>query len=58
MQVSIFPVQMHYALEDMERNGQSHIASWRPHGRCFQVHDREAFTTTILPRYAAVHFVL
>lgn len=44
-----FPVRLHYMLSDLEKEGLSHIASWQPHGRCFAVHDHEAFEERILP---------
>jgi HSF-type DNA-binding len=51
LQVTVFPNQLHYVLAELERNDQSHIASWQPHGRSFMVRDREAFVKTILPTY-------
>ena len=29
-----FPSKLHYILSDVEQDGQSHIVSWAPHGRC------------------------
>ena len=35
-----FPVKLHYMLSELESDGQDHIVSWAPHGRCFVVHDQ------------------
>jgi hypothetical protein len=45
-----FPVRLHYCLNDMERDGLSHIVSWQPHGRCFVVHNKERFIKEVLGR--------
>jgi hypothetical protein len=45
-----FPEKLHYVLNEMEKDGLQHIASWRSHGRCFVVHDRKLFTEQILPK--------
>lgn len=29
-----FPAKLHFMLDDMEKDGQAHIISWAPHGRC------------------------
>jgi hypothetical protein len=47
---SNFPEKLHYVLNEMEKDGLQHIASWQPHGRCFVVHDQELFTEQILPK--------
>lgn len=47
----VFPEQLHYVLTEMELHGQSHIASWQPHGRSFKVHSRDKFVADILPTY-------
>jgi hypothetical protein len=44
-----FPVRLHYVLSEMEKDGLQHIVSWRPHGRCFIVHDPKLFAKNILP---------
>jgi hypothetical protein len=46
-----FPVQLHCALRDMEREGMAHIASWAPHGRCFHVYNLKEFVDLVLGRY-------
>ena len=38
-----FPVKLHYMLSELEEDGQDHIVSWAPHGRCFVVHDQVSF---------------
>jgi hypothetical protein len=45
-----FTEKLHYVLNEMEKDGLQHIASWQPHGRCFIVHDRKLFTEHILPK--------
>jgi hypothetical protein len=47
---SPFPTKLHEMLERVEEDGNSHIISWQPHGRCFVVHKPELFKT-ILPYY-------
>jgi len=44
-----FPVRLHYVLDEMERDGMQHVASWQPHGRCFKVHSPRVFETQFLP---------
>lgn len=44
-----FPVKLHYALEDMEKDGLGRIVSWMPHGRCFIVYKLDAFVKEVLP---------
>jgi hypothetical protein len=46
-----FPVQLHFALSEMEADGLGYLASWAPHGRCFFVHKKEEFVDMILCRY-------
>jgi hypothetical protein len=47
-----FPEQLHRALSEMALEGLDHIASWQPqHGRCFQIHNPQAFVQTVLGRY-------
>lgn len=43
-----FPAKLHYMLDDMERDGLSHIISWSPHGRCFVVHNTKLFVEKVL----------
>jgi hypothetical protein len=47
---SPFPTKLQEMLELVEEDGNSHIISWQPHGRCFVVHKLELFKT-ILPHY-------
>jgi hypothetical protein len=47
---SPFPTKLQEMLERVEEDGNSHIISWQPHGRCFVVHKLELFKT-ILPHY-------
>ena len=45
-----FPVKLHAMLTRVENSGQSDVISWQSHGRCFLVHDPNAFTE-MLPNY-------
>ena len=45
-----FPVQLHWVLEQIEKEGLSHVVRWAPHGRAFVVHDREEFVKKVLPK--------
>lgn len=47
-----FPSMLHTLLERAERDHYSHIVSWKPHGRAFQVHDKDRFVKEILPMYS------
>ena len=46
-----FPEKLHSLLDAMDEEGQEHIASWQPHGRCFVVHDKAEFVRMIMPRF-------
>jgi hypothetical protein len=48
-----FPQRLYSMLQDVEKQGKSHIASFSPHGRAFAIHDMKAFATEILPKYFA-----
>lgn len=48
--VASFPMKLCMMLEQVEADGNAHIVSWQPHGRCFVVHDSEAFKV-LLPKY-------
>jgi HSF-type DNA-binding len=52
-----FPCRLHYCLNEMERDGLSHIVSWQPHGRCFVVHDKDRFMKEVLGRYEETRVV-
>eukprot|EP00538_Stauroneis_constricta_P002601 CAMPEP_0119572642 /NCGR_PEP_ID=MMETSP1352-20130426/44719_1 /TAXON_ID=265584 /ORGANISM="Stauroneis constricta, Strain CCMP1120" /LENGTH=281 /DNA_ID=CAMNT_0007622327 /DNA_START=1200 /DNA_END=2045 /DNA_ORIENTATION=+ len=47
----MFPWLLHEVLNDAASNHLEHIVAWNPSGLSFKVHDREAFTQQILPRY-------
>jgi len=51
---SNFPVQLHYLLSEMERDGHSEVASWHSHGRSFAVHDKKRFEDEFLPKYVFI----
>jgi hypothetical protein len=44
-----FPYKLHYMLTELESDGMDDIVSWRPHGRCFLVHNQKAFVEQVLP---------
>lgn len=46
-----FPMKLYRMLQDVEEKGKSHIVSFYPHGRAFGIHDMNAFTDEILPKY-------
>jgi len=46
-----FPIRLHWMLSLAEEEGYSRICSWKPHGRAFQVHKKDEFEESILPRY-------
>ena len=48
--VASFPMKLFMMLEQVEADGNAHIVSWQPHGRCFVVHEPELFKE-LLPRY-------
>jgi hypothetical protein len=48
--VASFPMKLCMMLEQVEADGNAHIVSWQPHGRCFVVHEPEAFKV-LLPKY-------
>jgi hypothetical protein len=33
-----FPTQLHYVLQELQKEGKDDIASWLSHGRAFQVY--------------------
>jgi hypothetical protein len=47
-----FPLRLFDLLEyiNVRKSELSHIISWTPHGKAFQVHDREAFEKQIQPK--------
>jgi hypothetical protein len=45
-----FPLRLHDMLENVEADGNEHIVSWQPHGRCFVVHKPKEFVE-LLPSY-------
>jgi len=46
-----FPLKLHQLLEDVEKNGQSHIISWLPGGKSFRVHHPLQFCETVMKGY-------
>lgn len=44
-----FPAKLHCMLSELERDGQSHIVSWQPHGRCFIIKDMKRFVELLIP---------
>lgn len=48
-----FPLKLYRILHEAERNGQSDIVSFFPHGRAFAVHKSKEFIRDIMPKYFA-----
>ena len=46
-----FPEKLHLLLDTVAEEGLEHIVSWQPHGRCFVIHDKNEFVTSIMPRF-------
>jgi HSF-type DNA-binding len=46
-----FPLKLHAVLDQVERDGYSHVISWSPHGRCFVIHQPKQFTEEVMPKY-------
>jgi len=46
-----FPWKLHDLLEQVEKDGMSHIISWLPGGKAFKVHKKEEFCYKIMPHY-------
>jgi hypothetical protein len=46
-----FPMKLYRMLQEVEEAGKSHIVSFYSHGRAFGIHDINAFTYEILPKY-------
>jgi hypothetical protein len=45
-----FPLKLHEMLDTLSQDGNDHIVSWQPHGRCFVVHKPKEFVE-LLPGY-------
>jgi hypothetical protein len=45
-----FPLLLHDMLDAVEEDGNAHIVSWQPHGRCFVIHKSDEFKK-ILSKY-------
>ena len=48
-----FPLKLYRILYEAEKNGQSDIISFLPHGRAFTVHKSKEFIRDIMPKYFA-----
>ena len=48
-----FPWKLHDLLEQVDKDGLSHIISWLPGGKAFKVHKKEEFCHKIMPHYFA-----
>eukprot|EP00592_Proboscia_alata_P008468 CAMPEP_0194363418 /NCGR_PEP_ID=MMETSP0174-20130528/11213_1 /TAXON_ID=216777 /ORGANISM="Proboscia alata, Strain PI-D3" /LENGTH=765 /DNA_ID=CAMNT_0039136801 /DNA_START=112 /DNA_END=2406 /DNA_ORIENTATION=+ len=46
-----FPLKLHQMLNDVNKDGLSHVVSWQPHGRCFIVHLPKVFVADIMSKY-------
>jgi HSF-type DNA-binding len=47
---ALFPVKLHKVLNAVQAEGLDHIVSWVSHGRCFRIHDAEAFVERVMPK--------
>lgn len=45
-----FPEKLHEMLTAVSEEGLEHVVSWRSHGRCFLVHNKEEFLRDVMPR--------
>lgn len=45
-----YSLQLHFMLEELEKDGMDHIVGWQPHGRAFVVHKQDEFVR-ILPMW-------
>lgn len=48
---STYVLRIHEMLENAEKESQTHIVSWQPHGRAFRIHNEALFVSQIMPRY-------
>lgn len=48
-----FPWKLHDLLDQVDKDGLSHIISWLPGGKAFKVHKKEEFCNKIMPHYFA-----
>lgn len=46
-----FPMKLYRMLSVVEDLGLSHIVSWKPHGRAFEVKDVDQFVKNVMPRF-------
>ena len=46
-----FPAKVYEMLQDADTKGFSNIVSWNPMGTGFMVHNKDKFTSDIVPRY-------
>jgi hypothetical protein len=46
-----FPCKLYLMLMETESKGLTNIVSWHKDGKCFRVHDQQAFVEEILPQY-------
>ena len=46
-----FPVLLHDALDNIDKDGQGDIIGWQPHGRCFSIRWVQLFEEVIMPKY-------
>lgn len=50
-QQNTFPIKLHSIIERAEIDNYSHIISWLPHGRSFQIHDNSMLLECILKKF-------
>ena len=46
-----FPLKLYQLLQDVERDGNSHIISWQPNGTSFAVRRPKEFVAKLMPKY-------
>jgi hypothetical protein len=50
-QAESFPAKLYRLMAEVERAGNTHIVSFTPNGRAFQIHDESAFMTEVAPAF-------
>jgi HSF-type DNA-binding len=49
--IAPFPQHLHKKLVQIEKDGDSDVVSFCPHGRAFKVHDMDRFVAEVLPKH-------
>ena len=48
---SSFPGTLYFILQESDGASTNEIVGWKPHGRCFRIHNEERFVEEIMSRY-------